>query len=286
MLPLPLGRLAEPTGLLRIQLLVRCSSDRIGRAEKQLQHIATALETFTGGNRLSPTGRRIGPFTLWSDSRWTRRSFDRRWASGQITSRHSSWARADEIAGLLKPPTLHCRLPLLAHELPAYTPGAAGLMPHGWYTMPDGTERLITTPLEETLFSLRVGKSGFGKTEQAITQAVALAHACEGFAFIDPHGDALKRAAAYLAYPAIAHRMWHVDLAGARGDRTLMSTWNCLGLERGQRAGTSPGGGGSGLLPESSELVNGPAHRARTRRAARRDNRTPLRRPLVACPSA
>lgn len=230
-----LGRLAEPTGLLRIQLLVRCSSNTTGRAEQRLHHIATALETFTGGNRISPTGRRIGPFTLWPDSRFTRRSFDRRWNSGQITGLHTSWARADEIAGLLKPPTVHCRLPLLAHELPAYTPGAAGLIPHGWHTMPDGTERLIATPLEETLFSLRVGKSGFGKTEQAITQAVALAHAGEGFAFVDPHGDALTRAAIYLAHPHIAHRMWHLDLTGTHGDRAVMGTWNILGLEHGQR---------------------------------------------------
>ncbi|WP_372404859.1 ATP/GTP-binding protein [Streptomyces luteireticuli] len=227
-----LGRIGEDTGLLRIQLLVRCSSDQRGRAKRHLHHIAAALETFTGGNRISQVARRIGPF-LWSaDSRPYRRRFDRRWSTGQITGLRASWARADEIAGLLKPPTLHCRLPLLTHELPEYRPGGGGLMPHGWYTAQDGTERLIATPLKETLFSLRVGRSGYGKTEQALVQAVALAHAGEGLAFVDPHGDALKRALPYLAHRHVAQRMWHIDLAG---DQAALGTWNLLGVERGQR---------------------------------------------------
>lgn len=233
-----LGKLQEPAGLVRIQILVRCTSHQMGRAEKRLGHIASALDVFAGGNRLVHTGQRLGPVRIGPDHWIYRSGFDKRWTTGQMTGGRRSWVRTDEIAGFLKPPTVHCVLPLLPGDAPTYEPGsakAAGLMVQGWHTGPDGEDRLIASPLDETLFSLRVGKSTYGKTEQALCQMVGMAHAGVGGMFIDPHGDAMRAAARYLAHEPIMERLWFLDLTGRRGEKGLMGTWNPLSVERGQR---------------------------------------------------
>ncbi|MFF4699914.1 ATP/GTP-binding protein [Streptomyces chattanoogensis] len=233
-----LGKLQDPSGLMRIQLLVRCTSHQTGNAERRLGHIAAALDVFSGGNRLVHTGQRIGPLRINPDHWLYRKAFDKRWETAQIKG-HPSWVRADEIAGLLKPPTVHCELPVMPSEVPTYVVGSAQaeeLMVQGWYTGPDGKDRLLGSPLAETLFSLRVGKTTYGKTQQALCQMVGLAHAGAGGMFVDPHGDAMRDAARYLAHEPIMDRLWFVDLTGRLGSRALMPTWNSLGLERGQRA--------------------------------------------------
>ncbi|MGW2027923.1 ATP/GTP-binding protein [Streptomyces decoyicus] len=232
-----LGKLQDPAGLMRIQILVRCTSNQKGRAEQCLGHIAAGLDVFAGGNRLVHTGQRLGPVRIGPDHRLYRKGFDKRWTTAQIKG-HPSWVRADEIAGLLKPPTIHCELPVLPGEVPTYVPDspeAASLMVQGWHTGPDGQDRLIASPLDETLFSLRVGKSTYGKTEQALCQMVGLAHAGVGGMFVDPHGDAMRAAARYLAHEPIMKRLWFLDLTGRLGEQGPMGTWNPLSLERGQR---------------------------------------------------
>ncbi|MFI7103290.1 ATP/GTP-binding protein [Streptomyces sp. NPDC050161] len=233
-----LGKLLDPAGLMRIQLLVRCSSDQQGRAEKRLSHISAALDVFSGGNRLIHTGQRLGPWRIGPDHRLYRKAFDKRWATAQIRGSRPSWVRADEIAGLFKPPTRHCVLPLMPDALPTYVPDspeAAGLMVQGWYAGPDGKERLVATRLSETMFSLRVGKSTYGKTEQALCQVVGLAHAGVGAMFVDPHGDAMRSAARYLAHPEIMPRLLFLDLTGRLGDQALLGTCNALSVEGGKR---------------------------------------------------
>lgn len=229
-----LGKLQD-SGLLQVQILVRCSSDEEGRAEARLAHISAALDVFSTTSRLRPRGVSVGPLRIRSDHRLYRRSFDRRFTSGHLTG-PSSWVHAEEIAGLLKPPTVHCTLPLLASDLPVYTPGAKGLLPLGWYTGPDGIERLIASRLSDTRFSLRIGKSDYGKTTQALVQFVALAHAGEGSLYIDPHGDTFADTAPYLAHPEIMERLWHIDLSDrvTDNDQAHLGTWNTLGLEHGQ----------------------------------------------------
>jgi hypothetical protein len=233
-----LGKLLDPSGLMRIQILVRCSSGQQGRAEKRLGHISSALDVFAGGNRLVHTGQRLGPWRIGPDHKLLYKAFDKRWSTAQIRGSRPSWVRVDEIAGLLKPPTRHCRMPLMPSDIPLYvvgSPEADELMVQGWHTGPDGVDRLIASRLAETLFSLRVGKSTFGKTEQALCQFVGLAHAGVGGLFVDPHGDALRAAARYLAHDEIMKLLWCLDLTGRFGDQGQLGTWNPLGVERGER---------------------------------------------------
>lgn len=232
-----LGKLQAPGGLMRIQLLVRCTSNKRGNAEEHLAQISAALDVFAGTARLVHTGQRLGPLRIGPDHRLLRKGWDKRWATAQIKG-HPTWVRADEVAGLLKPPTAHCVLPVMPSEVPTYVPGspeAAELMVQGWYTGPDGVDRLIGSPLGETLFSVRVGKATYGKTMMALCQFVALAHAGGGGMFVDPHGDAIRDAARYLAHDPIMERMLLVDLTGRAGGHTQLGTWNPLSLERTQR---------------------------------------------------
>lgn len=80
------------------------------------------------------------------------------------------------------------------------------------------------------LFSASFGRSGFGKSEKALLESIALAFAGYGTWFLDPHGAALNRARPYLAHPAINGRLWDVDLSAA-GQDDLMCAWNPLSME-------------------------------------------------------
>ena len=228
-----LGRLGADHGVVRIQVLVRCCSDTIGRAEGLMQELTAAMDVFAGPSRLRVAARRIGPWTISADNRWHRPSFDRRWFTGLVAPRGENWVGIGELAGLLKPPTMYCRLPLLAADVPSYELGSPDLMPHGWHTAPDGTSRLIASPVTEALFSVAVGKATYGKTEKALVQAIALAHGGHGVMFVDPHSDTWKAAAPYLAHASIRSRVWRLDLTDA-ADATRIGGWNPLAVDRGQ----------------------------------------------------
>ncbi|WP_433573714.1 ATP/GTP-binding protein [Streptomyces sp. CA-251247] len=227
-----LGKLAEDTGLVRVQLMVRCSSDVVGRAERRLRHIEAALDVYAARTRLSSLGFSLGPWRFGAD-RWPwRPRFDERWNTGLIAPARNSWARIEELAGLLKPPTTHTRLPVLATDIPTYHPGSS-LLPQGFYRTPDGTQRLIATREEDTLFEVQVGKAGWGKTMRALVQATASAHAGRGLAFVDPHRDSWDTVAPYLAHDEIMNRAWLFDLT-IRRPQDRLGCWNPLSLTGGK----------------------------------------------------
>ncbi|MFJ8313783.1 MULTISPECIES: ATP/GTP-binding protein [unclassified Streptomyces] len=228
-----LGKLAEDSHLVRVQILVRCASDTEGRAEAHLARIQAGLDVFGGSARFAIRGWRIGPWRLGADRFPHRRRFDRRWTTGQCQPPSANWVQLPELLGLLKPPTVHCRLPLLPVDLPSFVPGDPSLLLQGWYESPDGRRRLVATHAAETLFEVGVGKAGGGKTERALAQAIALAHAGEGLMFVDPHRDSWQRGAPYLAHDQIMGRIARIDLK-ATSDNSLISSWNLIGMHHGR----------------------------------------------------
>ncbi|WP_331727381.1 ATP/GTP-binding protein (plasmid) [Kitasatospora sp. NBC_00374] len=228
-----LGRLANSRGLVRIQVLVRCTSTMEGRARQLLGQLTAAMDVFGEGSRLSPDAGRFLWMTWSADSRHRREAFDRRWTTGQVAPRKQNWVNVSELQGLLKPPTAHSVLPVLASELADYVPGEA-LVPQGYLTYSDGRRRLIATQASEFLFAVKVGKSFYGKTEFALVQAIALALAGEGVLFVDPHGDTWKSVAPYLAHPALASLVCRIDLARAEDPGAVIPGWNMIGMDRGQ----------------------------------------------------
>ncbi|GAA2418175.1 ATP/GTP-binding protein [Streptomyces mauvecolor] len=228
-----LGKLAEDSHLVRVQILVRCASDTEGRAEAHLARIQAGLDVFGGSARLAIRGWRIGPWRLGADRFPHRKQFDRRWTTGQCQPPAANWVQLTELLGLLKPPTVHCLLPLLPIELPDFKLGDPSLLLQGWYQSPDGRHRLVATHTDETLFEVGVGKAGGGKTERALVQAVGYAHAGGGFLFADPHRDSWQRAAPYLAHDHLMGRIARIDLK-ATGPDSLISSWNLIGMHHGR----------------------------------------------------
>ncbi|MFF0746636.1 ATP/GTP-binding protein [Streptomyces sp. NPDC004111] len=228
-----LGKLTG-THLVRVQVLVRCTSDEEGRARARLRQLEAALDVFGGQARWQMRGWHLGPWHYSSDSRPASQSFDHRWETGQIRAPRSNWVTLDEVAGMLKPPTMHCRLPLLATMVPSWQPGNPRLELQGWHRTGDGERRMLATFEAETLFEVAVGKAGWGKTERALCQAVARARAGGGLLFADPHGDSWHRAAPYLAHPALKGRIVRIDLSTTHGQARL-GCWNPLGMDQGQQ---------------------------------------------------
>ncbi|MFE5753827.1 ATP/GTP-binding protein [Streptomyces massasporeus] len=226
-----LGKLADDDHLVRVQLLVMCASNVEGRAEARLAQLQAAFDVFGGRSRWAMRGLRLGPWRLGADQWPTRRSFERRWRWGQCRPPRANWVQLPELTGLLKPPTVHCRLPLLAGDLPTFQFGRPELLLQGIHHGPDGRSRLIATYAEETLFEVGVGKAGGGKTERALAQAIGYAHAGGGLLFLDPHRDSWPRAAPFLAHPHLARRIALIDLNTA-GPASLLSSWNPLAMHR------------------------------------------------------
>ncbi|MET9122198.1 ATP/GTP-binding protein [Streptomyces sp. NPDC004528] len=228
-----LGKLAEDNHLVRVQILVRCASNTEKRAQAQLARVQAAFDVFGGSARLVMRGVRIGPWRLGAD-RWpSRRRFDQRWATGQCRPPGPNWVRLEELLGLLKPPTVHCRLPVLPMQLPNFVAGNPSLLLQGWHRGPDGRRRAVATYAAETLFAVAVGKAGGGKTELALAQAIAYAHAGGGLLFIDPHHDSWQRGAQYLAHDSIMRRIARINLRGGDRDNPQISSWNPLGMHHG-----------------------------------------------------
>jgi hypothetical protein len=230
-----LGKLADDDHLVRVQLLVMCASDTEGRAEARLAQLQAAVDVFGGGSRWAMRGWHLGPWRVGAD-RWpSRRGFERRWELGHCQPPRPNWVRLEELTGLLKPPTVHCRLPLLAGDLPTFEFGNPGLVLQGIHRGPDGRRRLVATYAAETLFEVGVGKAGGGKTERALAQAIGWAHAGGGLLFLDPHRDSWPRALPFLAHDTLKDRVALIDL-GAHGPAPQVSSWNPLDMRHGQVA--------------------------------------------------
>ncbi|MFE9604509.1 ATP/GTP-binding protein [Streptomyces hokutonensis] len=230
-----LGKLFEDDHLVRVQLLVMCASNLEGRAEARLAQLQAALDVFGGGSRWAMRGWRAGPWRFGADHWPTRRSFERRWNLGHCQPPRPNWVRLEELTGLLKPPTVHCRLPLLAGDLPTFEHGNPDLLLQGIYRGPDGRRRLVATYAAETLFEVGVGKAGGGKTERALAQAIGWGHAGGGLMFVDPHRDSWPRALPFLAHDHLMQRIALVDL-NANGLAPQLSCWNPIGMHQGQVA--------------------------------------------------
>ncbi|MFE4019271.1 ATP/GTP-binding protein [Streptomyces sp. NPDC059101] len=227
------GKFAPGGAVFAVQLLLRTTAPHAQAARARMNRILAALATTSGQNRLRPHR---------PTSRHAIAAFDHRMETGAFAPRRRQWLTVPELAGYLKPPTLHCAgsnlvrsgglVPPAPASLPVYT-GQPGLVPLGAVVYPDGYERIGATRAEDLLFGLQLGKSGYGKTEAALLQALALAHNGHGVWFLDPHGEAWARARPYLAHSHLHDRVWEVNLATPSLDQMVVG-WNPLSMERRQ----------------------------------------------------
>ncbi|HTU79421.1 MAG TPA: hypothetical protein VMF09_11730 [Solirubrobacteraceae bacterium] len=223
--------------LFGLQLLARVQAGSGARAREQMQALLSCFDVFAGENHLRVAGLALsGMGFLGSDLPWRRGRFDARVRTGRYAPRRRRLVGAGEIAGLLKPPSVHCAAENVARSggvippppvgLPTFT-GQDDLIPLGRVHDRDG-ERLVGVRAGETFFAYQAGRSRYGKTETAIGQFVHLARSGHGGLFLDPHADAIREIKTYLA--DMPERVIEIDLSDP-DQQGVQPTWNLFWLE-------------------------------------------------------
>ena len=228
------AKLVQAEPLFAMQILVRCSSPRKGNAVSALQGLLGCFDSLAGANSLRVVGvRLLGLAFLGSDLPGRRRWFDYRLRTGLFRPARRCFVTAREMAGFLKPPTVHCSVPEVLRLGPAVYPaprtlptfnGQHDLVPLGKVTGEDG-ERRVGLRIEDSFFTYISGRSRWGKTELALTQFLHLVRSGHGGLFLDPHQDAAKRIKSCLTEPQFAERIIELDLVGPRS-REGQPGWN------------------------------------------------------------
>ncbi|MBY8889227.1 ATP/GTP-binding protein [Streptomyces sp. PTM05] len=232
------GKFVPGQDVFRVQLLVRVTATHPARAQAHLHQLLAALEMYAGENRWVPVGPRRTGWRPYSNVWWRRASFDRRIGSGEFAPARRQWVTRAEIAGLLKPPTVECAAANVARgggmvpQAPAGLPtwsGQPDVVPLGLVTDADGRPRMGGVYAKDTLFGAFLGKSGNGKSEIGLVQAIARAYAGRGVWFLDPHNTTIERALPYLTHPAVRDRVQRIDLNTPSMD-DMVASWNPLSM--------------------------------------------------------
>ncbi len=230
------AKLRDSGELFEAQILLRSGAPTRGRAEAAMSGLLAAFRPLAGRNYLRVSGLPIpGIAFLGSDIPLRRRSFDRRFDTGLFRPARKTILTARELAGFLKPPTVHCGArnvlrsgALLSPppDLPAFDEGRADLIPLGRVATEAG-EQIVGVRTADTMFTYIAGRSRYGKTETAIAQFAHIVRGGHGGLFLDPHGDGLERVAPYLADIA-EERIVRIDLGP--GGSSEQPGWNLFEL--------------------------------------------------------
>lgn len=241
------AKLGSPQPLFALQVLLRVSSPTRGRPPTVLQGLLACFDQLAGENHLRVAGLRLPGKFLGADVPIRRAWFDRRLETGLFRPARRGWVTAAEVAGLLKPPTVHCAAENVERSggviappppaLPTFT-GQRELIPLGRVHAGGAGERLVGVRVSDTFFSYMAGRSRYGKTETAIGQFVHLARSGHGGLFLDPHADAIAEIKTYLTDEGVRERVVEINLAD-RGAEQAQPAWNLLaahGLTHSQAA--------------------------------------------------
>ncbi len=231
------AKLRDAGPLFEAQILLRAQATERPRAKLAMQSLLAAFEPFAAQNWLRPAGLGIGDAVFFgSDFPTRKRGFDRRLSSGLFRPARRSILTAREVAGFLKPPTVHCvaenvlrsgTLLPAPPKLPTFEKTKDALIPLGRIAG-EGGERVVGVRTADTFFSYVAGRSRYGKTETAITQFVHLVRSGHGGLFLDPHADALERIRPYLNDPDLIGRVVEIDLSSTR--LQSLPGWNLFEL--------------------------------------------------------
>ncbi|MGN6373375.1 MAG: hypothetical protein ACTHM1_10380 [Solirubrobacteraceae bacterium] len=202
-----------------------------------MQGLLGCFDGLAAANSLRVVGVRVlGVAFAGSDLPGVRGWFDRRMHTGLFHPPRMGLVSAREMAGFLKPPTVHCSAPDVLRLGPAVYPapkalptfdGQADLVPLGTVDSESGPRR-VGLRLEDSFFMYTSGRSRWGKTELALTQFLHLVRSGHGGLFLDPHQDAITRIKSCLSdEEGLAERVIELDLVGPRS-RDGQPGWNLL----------------------------------------------------------
>jgi hypothetical protein len=213
------AKLRDSGELFEAQILLRGEAPTRGRAEAAMSGLLAAFRPLAERNYLKASGVPIpGIAFLGSDVPLRRGSFERRFATGLFRPARKTILTARELAGFLKPPTVHCgernvlrsgALLSPPPDLPAFEKRRDDLIPLGEVSTESG-DQIVGVRTTDTFFTYIAGRSRYGKTETAIAQFAHIVRAGHGGLFLDPHGDGLERIEPYLT--EVAERVVRIDL--------------------------------------------------------------------------
>jgi hypothetical protein len=233
------SKLREGSTLFELQALVRVAAPDRARALAVLRNIEAAFATTADRNHLRVRGLPLlgGATFLGSDLPGLRGRLDRRVRTGLFRPPRRGIVTAGEVAGFLKPPTVHCPVQEVLRSgavlsappmLERFDPKRKDLIPVGKVRSETG-ERLVGVRTEESFFTYLAGRSRYGKTEAAIAMFAHLVRSGHGGLFLDPHGDALERIRPYLTDPEVASRVVEIDLGPGGPD--AQPAWSLFALK-------------------------------------------------------
>jgi hypothetical protein len=231
------AKLRESGELFEAQILLRSAAPTRGQAEAAMSSLLAAFRPLADRNYLRASGLPIpGVAFLGSDIPLRRRSFDRRFVTGLFRPARKMTLTARELAGFLKPPSVHCGTQhvlrsgaLLSSpppDLPIFEEGRGDLIPLGRVSTQTG-EQIVGVRAADTFFTYIAGRSRYGKTEAAIAQFAHIVRTGHGGLFLDPHGDGLERVEPYLGDVA-PERIVRIDLGP--GGSSEQPGWNLFEL--------------------------------------------------------
>ncbi len=228
------AKLVQAEPLFRLQVLIRCSSPERGSAVSTLHGLLGCFDAMQAANSLRVVGvRLLGLAFLGADMPGRRAWFDQRMSTGLFRPGRRDYVTAREMAGFLKPPTVHCAAPEVLRLGPAVYPapralptftGQPGLIPLGLVASEAGKRR-VAVRAEDSFFTYIPGRSRWGKTELGLRQGIHRWRSGYGGLLLDPHLDAVNRAKACLTEPEFAERIIELDLVGPRS-REGQPGWN------------------------------------------------------------
>jgi hypothetical protein len=85
-----------------VQVLVRVSGTHPARAQARLHQVMAVMDAWSGENWWRPVGPRRAGWRPYSSVWWRRRSFDRRYNSGEFAPARRQWVTSGELAALLR----------------------------------------------------------------------------------------------------------------------------------------------------------------------------------------
>ncbi len=227
------AKLRDSGELFEAQILLRSAAPTRGQAEAAMSGLLAAFRPLAGRNYLRASGLPIpGLAFLGSDVPLRRGRFDRRFATGLFRPARKTILTTRELAGFLKPPTVHCgerdvlrsgALLSPPPDLPAFEKGRGDLIPLGSVSTESG-ERIVGVQTADTFFTYIAGRSRYGKTEAAIAQFANIVRTDHGGLFLDPHGDGLERIEPYLV-DLDPGRVVRIDL-GPGSSTAAQPGWN------------------------------------------------------------
>ena len=188
------AKVARSDPFFRVQILISATSPDKAHARELVERTYAAFEQFTGQNYLRAAGRAVLGTWFWgSDAVWRRGWFDLRERTGLFAGRRLLTTR--ELAGLLKPWTVHCAAPsIVRRERPELLPPERAASTGIGICVSASGRPVALAPADARYHAHVLGPIGKGKSTLLASMALDRIEAMLATVVIDPgsKGDLVR----------------------------------------------------------------------------------------------